>query len=80
MEQEQAKITVGEEVWVKLPDAWSTTRWGSGTVTEVLFKKKMTVDGVARRVSLPSDEEVVDEFPGKNPCEVSNVSNDARLE
>ena len=53
VEQGQAKITVGEEV--------CTIRWGRGTVTKVLSKNKVTVDGVPchildiRKVSLSSD-------------------------
>ena len=54
---------------MKPPHASRTTSWGRGTVTKVLSKNKVTVDGVLRhvldiqRVSLPSDEEVVDEVP-----------------
>ena len=55
---------MGEEVWVKPPNARCTTRWGRGKVTEVLSQNKVAVDGVPRhvldiqRVSLPSDKEV----------------------
>lgn len=59
-------IAVGEEVWVKPPNSRCTTRWGKGTVTEVLSKNKVAIDGMPRhildirRVSLPSEEGEVD--------------------
>ena len=57
VEQGQVKITVGEEVWVKLPDACCTTCWGRGTVTEVLSKNKVTVNSAA------SHTRYVESFP-----------------
>ena len=62
VEQGQAKFTVGEEVWVKLPDIHYITCWGRGTITKMLSKNKVAVDKVPhhvldiQRVSLPSDE------------------------
>ena len=60
---------------MKPSDACCTTCWGRGTDTEVLFKKKVTVNRVSRhildiqRVSLPSDEEVIDEIPLEEPVQ-----------
>ena len=58
---------------MKSLDARCTTRWGRGTVTDVLSKNKVTVDRVPhhvldiRRVSLQSDEEVVNEVLQEEP-------------
>ena len=63
----EATIKVGEEVWVKPPNAKCTTRWGRGVVTGTQSKNNVIVDGVPRhildlrRVSSPIDENGCDE-------------------
>lgn len=56
-----ATIKVGEEVWVKPPDAKCTSHWKRGTVTDVHSPNNISVDGIprhvldVRRVILPSE-------------------------
>ena len=58
-----ASIRVGEEVWVKPPDAKCTTQWGRGMVTDVNSRNNLSVDGMPRhvldirRVVIPSANE-----------------------
>ena len=59
-------------MWVKLLDASCTICWGRGTVTKVLSQNKVIDNGepascTRYTVSLPSDEEVVDEVPQEEP-------------
>ena len=56
-----ATINIGEEVWVKPPDAKCTSQWKRGTVTDVHSPNNLSVDGIprhvldVRRVILPSE-------------------------
>ena len=71
---EAAPVRIGEEVWVKPPNARCTTRWSKGLVTGVSSRNNVSVDGMprhildVRRVVLPHspDEEVPngDQHPG----------------
>ena len=62
-------MTVGEEVWVKPPNARCTTQWQKGQVTGINSRNNISVDGMPRhildirRVILPSEsvEEPVEE-------------------
>ena len=56
-----ATIDIGEEVWVKPPDAKCTSQWRKGRVTDVHSPNNLSVDGIprhildVRRVILPSE-------------------------
>lgn len=50
IEDEEATIKVGEEVWVKPPNAKCTSRWGRGVVTGTQSKNNVMVDGVPRHI------------------------------
>ena len=58
-----ASIRVGEEVWVKLPDAKCITHCGRDTVTDVHSRNNLSIDGMpchilnVRRVLEPSEDE-----------------------
>ena len=43
-------IKVGDEVWVKPPNARCTTQWGKGRVTDIHSKNNVSIDGVPRHV------------------------------
>ena len=43
-------IRVGEEVWVKPPNARCTSQWGKGRVTGVNSRNNVMVDGVPRHI------------------------------
>ena len=43
-------IEVGDEVWVKPPNACCTTQWGKGRVTGIHSKNNVSVDGMPRHV------------------------------
>ena len=43
-------IEVGDEVWVKPPNARCTTQWGRGRVTDIHSKNNVSIDGVPRHV------------------------------
>ena len=47
---EIGSIRVGEEVWVKPPNARCTSQWGRGRVTEVNSQNNVMVDGVPRHI------------------------------
>lgn len=59
--KDTANINIGEEVWVKPPDAKCTTQWRRGKVTDVHSTNTLSVDGIprhvldVRRVTLPSE-------------------------
>lgn len=58
-----ATIDIGEEVWVKPPDAKCTSQWKIGKVTDVHSANNLSVDGVprhildVRRLIRPSEDE-----------------------
>ena len=58
-----ATINIGEEVWVKPPDAKCTSQWKEGTVTDVQSHNNLSVDGIPlhvldrRRLIHPSEDE-----------------------
>ena len=49
-EEASAKVKVGDEVWVKPPDARCTSQWGMGKVTKVNSKNNVEVEGVPRHI------------------------------
>ena len=49
-EEGYASIRVGEEVWVKSPDAKCTTQWERGTVTDVHSHNNLRIDGMSRHI------------------------------
>ena len=59
--EREARVTVGEEVWVKPPNARCTTQWQKGRVTRINSRNNISVDGMPRhildirRVILPSE-------------------------
>ena len=65
-----ATINIGEEVWVKPPDAKCTTQWKKGTVTDVHSQNNLSIDGIprhvldVRRVILPSESSEEDGSQG----------------
>ena len=58
-----ATINIGEEVWVKPPDAKCTSQRKEGTVTDVQSHNNLSVDGIplhvldTRRLIHPSEDE-----------------------
>ena len=57
----EAQVKIGEEVWVKPPNARCTTQWRKGIVTGINSRNNISVDGMPRhildirRVILPSE-------------------------
>ena len=49
-EERPGFVQVGEEVWVKPPNARCTTQWGRGRVTAINSKNNISVDGMPRHV------------------------------
>lgn len=48
--EKRATVRVGEEVWIKPPDARCTTRWGRGIVTSVQSPNNVSIDGIPRHI------------------------------
>ena len=46
----EAPLTIGEEVWVKPPQARCTARWSRGLVTDVNSRNNISVNGVPRHI------------------------------
>lgn len=69
--KDTANINIGEEVWVKPPDAKCTTQWRRGKVTDVHSTNTLSVDGIprhvldVRRVTFPSESSEDDECQGE---------------
>ena len=55
---------MGDQVWVKPPNARCTTRFGSGKIDEIISPQTMLDDGVPRHVK------------DVNPCCASSTSED----
>ena len=49
-EQRPARIQIGEEVWVKPPNARCTMQWGRGVITGVQSPNNLSVDGMPRHI------------------------------
>lgn len=49
-DQGPARIQIGEEVWVKPPNARCTTQWGRGVITGVQSPNNLSVNGMPRHV------------------------------
>ena len=49
-EEPHATVTVGEEVWVKPPDAKCTSQWNRGRVTKVTSANNIEVDHMPRHI------------------------------
>ena len=47
---DSAPVKLGEEVWVKPPNARCTTRWRKGEITNVNSSNNVSVDGMPRHV------------------------------
>lgn len=45
-----SSLQIGEEVWVKPPNAHCTTKWGKGRVTDVHSQNNVSVDGMPRHI------------------------------
>ena len=45
-----ARLSVGEEVWVKPPNARCTTEWKRGIVTQINSDNNVSVDGMPRHI------------------------------
>ena len=72
---ESASVRIGDEVWVKPPNARCTTKWKKGHVTGITSRNNVSVDGMPRHVldirrivdpqctAEELDEEVVVEVP-----------------
>jgi ribonuclease HI len=49
-EGDKPELQVGDEVWVKPPDARCTSRWTSARVTKINSRNNIDVDGMARHI------------------------------
>ena len=49
-EQGSARIQIGEEVWLKQPNARCTMQWGRGVITDVESPNNLSVDGMQRHI------------------------------
>ena len=49
-EERPGLVQVGEEVWVKPPNARCTTQWGRGRVTAINSRNNVSVDGMPRHI------------------------------
>ena len=49
-EQGPARIQIGEEVWVKLPNERCTTQWGRGVITDVQSPNNLSVDEMPQHI------------------------------
>ena len=49
-EQGPARIQIGEEVWVKPPNARCTMQWERGVITDVQSPNNLSVDGMPRHI------------------------------
>lgn len=49
-EEGGASVQIGDEVWVKPPNAKCTSQWGKGTVTDVHSQNNVSVDGMPRHI------------------------------
>ena len=49
-EQRPARIQIGEEVWVKPPNARCMTQLGRGVITDVQSPNNLSVDGMPRHI------------------------------
>eukprot|EP00794_Sanderia_malayensis_P013419 gene13419-14795_t len=47
---EPANVEIGDEVWVKPPNAHCTTEWRKSHITEVTSRKNVSVDGTPRHI------------------------------
>ena len=47
---EQANVEIGDEVWVKPPNARCTTEWCKGHITEINSQNNVSVDGTSRHI------------------------------
>ena len=47
---EQASVELGDEVWVKPPNARCTTEWQKGHVTDIISRNNVSVDGMPRHI------------------------------
>ena len=82
--EREARVTVGEEVWVKPPNARCTTQWQKGRVTGINSRNSISVDRMprhildVRRVILPSqsvEEPVEEEEEQKDEALLLEVAN-----
>ena len=49
-EDEAPRLEVGEEVWVKPPNAQCTTKWKRGHITGISSRNNVSVDGMPRHI------------------------------
>ena len=47
---ERAHVEIGDEVWVKPPNARCTTEWRKGHITEINSQNNVSVDGTSRHI------------------------------
>ena len=49
-ESETASVKLGEEVWLKPPNARCTTQWRRGKITKINSRNNVSVDGMPRHI------------------------------
>ena len=50
VDDDSATVRIGEEVWVKPPNARCTTQWGRGVITDIHSRNNVSVDGMPRHI------------------------------
>ena len=79
-----SRVELGDEVWVKPPNARCTSHWGRGVVTNINSNNNVSVDGVprhildVRRVVLPVDDIDLDVDDEDEDGSVAGVNDNAR--
>lgn len=48
--EETATVRIGDEVWMKSPDARCTMQWEKGRITGVHSRNNVSVDGMPRHI------------------------------
>ena len=78
---EQANVEIGDEVWVKPPNARCTTEWRKGRITEINSQNNVSVDGTSRHILdvrpivLPPDSTEDSAVTSRGDCEDNCESN-----
>ena len=81
-----SRIEVGEEVWVKPPNARCTTKWKKGRVTQINSRNNVEINGMPRHVLdirpviNEESEQVGDDESKSDACEEQEVRNEQQDE